>query len=210
MKEGLLSQEEADMMMSQFLHMMEVDFDSARSYKPNKADWLEGAWKGLDQIAGEEEYMEHDTGASLKDLKAVGKAITTVPDGVNVNSKIVRQLKAKAKMFDSGEGIDWATAEALAFGTLLTEGTPVRLSGQDCGRGTFSQRHSVLHDQKNESRYVPLNNLKDGQANFEVIDSVLSELSVLGYEYGYSLAEPRRWSCGKPSSGFLQRRADDH
>ena len=189
--EGLMTQEEADMMMSQFLHMMEVDFDSARSYKPNKADWLEGAWKGLDQIAGEEEYMEHETGAPIKTLKAVGKALTTVPDGVDVNSKIVRQLKAKAKMFDSGEGIDWATAEALAFGSLLTEGTPVRLSGQDCGRGTFSQRHSVLHDQKNENRYVPLNNIQKKQANFEVIDSVLSELSVLGYEYGYSLAEPR-------------------
>src|SRR6185312_6777178 len=92
---------------------------------------------------------------------------------------------------ESGKDIDWATGEALAFGTLAVEGTPVRLSGQDCGRGTFSQRHSVLVDQNNEERFVPLNNIRpDKQANFEVIDSPLSELSILGFEYGYSLADP--------------------
>ena len=188
--EGLYTQEQADMQMSQFLHMMEVDFESAASYRPNKADWLEGAWKGLDQLAGEEEYQEHDTGVADKTLKEVGYVISEVPADFKINTKIARQLKAKRKAIDTGEGIDWATAEALAFGTLLIEGAPVRLSGQDCSRGTFSQRHVSLVDQQTEERYVMTNNIRKDQAFFEVIDSPLSELSIVGFEYGYSLAEP--------------------
>ncbi len=188
--EGTITKEQADMQLSQFLHMMEVDFESASSYRPNKADWLEGAWKGLDQLAGEEEYQEHSTGVAEKVLKEVGHVISSVPEDFKVNSKIARQLKAKRKAIDSGEGIDWATAEALAFGTLLVEGAPVRLSGQDCRRGTFSQRHASLVDQKTEARYVMLNNIRKDQALFEVIDSPLSELSIVGFEYGYSLTEP--------------------
>ena len=113
-----------------------------------------------------------------------------MPTGFNLNRKIARQLEAKKKAIETGEGIDWSTAEALAFGTLLAEGTPVRLSGQDTARGTFSQRHDVLVDQENEQKYIPLANIKPGQATFEVIDSPLAEASVLGFEYGYSLAEP--------------------
>jgi 2-oxoglutarate dehydrogenase E1 component len=189
--EGLYSQQDADLMMSKFMHMMEVDFEAAASFKPNKADWLEGAWKGLAQMGDEEEYRDDKTGVSLDLLKEVGRAISKVPENVAVNPKIARQLKAKMESIESGKDIDWATGEALAFGTLAVEGTPVRLSGQDCGRGTFSQRHSVLVDQNNEERFVPLNNIRpDKQANFEVIDSPLSELSILGFEYGYSLADP--------------------
>ncbi|MDH5558139.1 MAG: 2-oxoglutarate dehydrogenase E1 component, partial [Alphaproteobacteria bacterium] len=113
-----------------------------------------------------------------------------VPKNVAVHPKVVRQLNTKRKMIESGEGIDWATAEALAYGTLLCESTPVRLSGQDSGRGTFSQRHAVLVDQESEERYIPLNNIRFGQAPFEVLDSPLSEVGVLGFEYGYSLSEP--------------------
>ncbi len=190
-EEGLYTQEEADMMMSKFMHMMEADFEASASFKPNKADWLEGAWKGLASMGEEEEFRDDATGVSFDVLKEVGMAISEVPKGVNVNSKIVRQLKAKRESIETGKDIDWATAEALAFGTLLVEGSNVRLSGQDCGRGTFSQRHSVLVDQENESRFVPLNNIRPGkQARFEVLDSPLSELSLLGFEYGYSLAEP--------------------
>ncbi len=190
-EEGLVTQDEADRMMSQFMHMMEVDFESAASFKPNKADWLEGAWKGLAQMGEEEELRDDKTGVSLDLLKEVGRAISKSPEGVAVNPKVARQLKAKLEMIETGKDIDWATAEALAYGTLVVEGNPVRLSGQDCGRGTFSQRHSVLVDQNTEARYVPLNNIrKDKQAHFEVIDSPLSELSVLGFEYGYSLADP--------------------
>jgi len=190
-QEGLYSQEEADLMMSKFMHMMEADFESASSFKPNKADWLEGAWKGLAQMGEEEEYRDDNTGAPLELLKEVGVAICKTPDGWAVNPKITRQLKAKRESIDTGKDIDWATAEALAYGTLAVEGNAVRLSGQDCGRGTFSQRHSVLVDQNTEERYVFLNNIRPGkQAPFVVIDSPLSELSVLGFEYGYSLADP--------------------
>jgi 2-oxoglutarate dehydrogenase E1 component len=190
-EEGLYSQEEADLMMSKFMHMMEVDFESASSFRPNKADWLEGQWKGIAQMGEEEEFRDDKTGAPLDLLKEVGEGICTPPDGWTVNPKITRQLKAKRKAIDSGENIDWATAEALAFGSLAVEGTHVRLSGQDCGRGTFSQRHSVLVDQNTEDRFVFLNNIRpEKQARFEVIDSPLSELSVVGFEYGFSLAEP--------------------
>lgn len=190
-EEGLYSQEEADLMMSKFMHMMEVDFESASSFRPNKADWLEGQWKGIAQMGEEEEFRDDKTGATLDLLKEVGAGICTPPEGWAVNPKITRQLKAKRKAIDSGENIDWATAEALAFGTLAVEGTHVRLSGQDCGRGTFSQRHSVLVDQNTEERFVFLNNIRPGkQALFEVIDSPLSELSVVGFDYGFSLAEP--------------------
>ena len=190
-EEGLYSQEEADLMMSKFMHMMEVDFESSSSFRPNKADWLEGQWKGIAQMGEEEEFRDDKTGASLDLLKEVGERICTPPDGWAVNPKITRQLKAKRKAIENGENIDWATAEALAFGTLAVEGSAVRLSGQDCGRGTFSQRHSVLVDQNTEERFVFLDNIRPGeQAPFEVIDSPLSELSIVGFEYGFSLAEP--------------------
>jgi 2-oxoglutarate dehydrogenase E1 component len=190
-QEGLFTQQEADLMMSKFMHMMEADFESAASFKPNKADWLEGAWKGLAQLGEEEEYRDDKTGVSQAFLREVGEAICRTPDGWAVNPKIARQLKQKREAMETGKDIDWATAEALAFGTLVCEGKQVRLSGQDCGRGTFSQRQSVLIDQNNENRYVYLDNIRPGkQAPFVVIDSPLSELSVLGFEYGYSLADP--------------------
>src|SRR5205807_974585 len=123
-------------------------------------------------------------------LKEVGAALSSVPPGFNLNRKIARQLEAKRHAIETGEGIDWATGEALAFGTLCAEGTQVRLSGQDSGRGTFSQRHAVLVDQENEERFIPLTQIRPGQAPFEVIDSPLSEAGVLGFEYGYTLADP--------------------
>jgi 2-oxoglutarate dehydrogenase E1 component len=187
--EGVLSEAEAEQMVTDFLSHLESQFQAANSYRPNKADWLEGAWTGLEVASGEDRRGE--TAAPTELLKAVGAALTHVPEGFNINRKIARQLEAKRQAIESGEGIDWATAEALAFGTLCAEGTFVRLSGQDSGRGTFSQRHAVLVDQETEDKYVPINNVKAGQAQFEVIDSPLSEAAVLGFEYGYSLAEPR-------------------
>jgi len=188
--EGVLSQDEADAVYGAFQDRLEQQFQEASSYKPNKADWLEGRWKGLVQMADEEEYRQYETPVSDAVLQEVGKALSSVPESFDANRKIVRQLKGKAEMFSSGQGIDWATGEALAFGTLLAEGTAVRLSGQDVGRGTFSQRHAVLTDQANENRYIPLNHIRAEQGHFEVIDSPLSEFSVLGFEYGFSLAEP--------------------
>ncbi|WP_404381613.1 2-oxoglutarate dehydrogenase E1 component [Caenispirillum salinarum] len=191
--EGKVSAEEAQKINDDFVARLEDEFKAAASYRPNKADWLEGKWKGLMQATGEEEYRTEATDVDFDVLQEVGKALSTPPEdeGFEVNRKIQRQMKAKAKMFESGEGIDWATGEALAFGTLLVEGAHVRLSGQDAGRGTFSQRHSVLVDQNSERTYVPLNHIRPGeQARYEVIDSPLSEVSVLGFDYGYSLQEP--------------------
>jgi 2-oxoglutarate dehydrogenase E1 component len=190
-KEGVLGPDEAERMVADFQNRMEKDFQASEAYKPNKADWLEGKWKGLVQFVGDEELRDDETAVDMKLLKEVGLSISEPPDNFNVNSKILRQLKAKRKMIETGKGIDWATGEALAFGTLLIEGFGVRLSGQDSGRGTFSHRHCVLIDQETEEPYFPLSEIRPGrQAAFEVMDSPLSEAGVLAFEYGYSLADP--------------------
>ena len=187
-EEGVITEAEAEAMVNDFLAHLDSQYEAAKNYKPNKADWLEGAWSGLEVASGD--LRRGETAVSMETLKQVGNALTTVPQNFNLNRKIARQLEAKKKAFEAGEGIDWSTGEALAFGTLCAEGTFVRLSGQDSGRGTFSQRHAVLVDQETEERYIPLNNVREAQAQFEVIDSPLSESAVLGFEYGYSLAEP--------------------
>jgi 2-oxoglutarate dehydrogenase E1 component len=186
--EGSLTQDEADQVYKDWNAYLEIEFQAATSYKPNRADMLEGEWSGLKQVSSDRRGA---TGISPEMAKRVGKAITSVPAGFDLNPKIARQLEAKKKMFESGEGFDWATGEALAFGSLALEGYRVRLSGQDCGRGTFSQRHAALTDQSNEFRYIPLNDIDPSQAKFEVHDSPLSEAAVLGFEYGYSTANPR-------------------
>ncbi len=188
--EGSVSGDEVEQIRAEFRGRLEQAFEAASSFKPNKADWLQGKWAGLRTLTGEEEFRDDPTYASLDLLREVGRALSTPPKDFNVNRKILRLFEAKRKMLETGEGIDWAMGEALAYGTLLVEGVPVRLSGQDSGRGTFSHRHAVLVDQEDERRYVPLNNISDGQAQLEVIDSPLSEASVLGFEYGYSLVEP--------------------
>ena len=187
--ENTLTAAEAQGMVQQWERRLEGDFEAANNYKVNKADWLEGSWSGLEPVKGFDARRGF-TEVPLETLKEVGSALTQVPDGFNLNRKIARQLDQKKKMIETGEGIDWATAEALAFGTLLLEGNPVRLSGQDCNRGTFSHRHACFIDQENEDRYWPLNHIKENQRTIEVLDSPLSELAVLGFEYGYSLAEP--------------------
>ena len=186
--EELFKLGEANGLVQKFNAQLEQDFEASSSYRPNKADWLEGRWKDIGLAEGE--ARRGDTAASPELLQEVGYRLSTPPDNFNLNPKIRRQLKTKARMFESGEGIDWATGEALTFGTLLCESTPVRLSGEDCGRGTFSQRHAVFTDQETEEHYLPLSNIRFGQAPIEVIDSPLSEFGVLGFEYGYSQAEP--------------------
>ncbi len=187
--EGTLTEADAGAMIAAFNKKLDEEFEAAKSHRPNRADWLDGRWSGFEMAGAGDRRGE--TAVSLDALKAVGKAISTAPADFHLHKTIARQLQAKAKMFEAGEGFDWATGEALAFGTLLAEGCPVRLSGQDSARGTFSQRHAVLIDQESESRYVPLNHIRDGQAEFEVVDSLLSEEAVLGFEYGYSSAEPK-------------------
>ncbi|MBU6397426.1 MAG: 2-oxoglutarate dehydrogenase E1 component [Rhodospirillales bacterium] len=189
-KEGSVSEAEANALQNTYGQELEAAFEGAKDYKVNKADWLEGHWAGLKQAGDDVEQLDGITAAPLAQLQQVGKALYTPPQNFNLNPKIARQLEDKRQMFESGERIDWATGEALAFGTLQLDGHRVRLSGEDVQRGTFSQRHAVLIDQTNQNEYVPLNNIQAGQARIELFNSLLSEAGVLGFEYGYSLADP--------------------
>ena len=189
--EGIVTEGEVDKMRADWRQRLEAEYEAGQSYSANKADWLDGRWAGVKaarDIADDD--LRGKTGVELARLRLIGERITAAPDGFNIHKTILRFLDSRRAAIMSGEGIDWSTAEALAFGSLLDEGFPVRLSGQDSERGTFSQRHSVLIDQQTEARYIPLNHIRDGQARCEVINSMLSEEAVLGFEYGYSLAEP--------------------
>jgi len=188
--EGTLSQAEADAMATDFNKRLDEEFEASKSHRPNRADWFDGKWQGM-EVAPKNSDRRGETSVTADVLKKVGKALVTAPEGFNLHKTIARQLEAKAKMIETGDGIDWATGEALALGTLLDEGFYVRLSGQDSARGTFSQRHAALVDQKSEERYYPLQHVSEEQGCFEVIDSLLSEEAVLGFEYGYSTAEPK-------------------
>lgn len=187
-KDGLIPEGEIEDMKAAFQAHLNEEFEIGKEFKPNKADWLDGRWSHLDKQ--DEDYQRGQTSIKPETLAEVGTALSRLPEGFPAHKTVARILDAKAKMFDSGKGFDWATAEALAFGSLLTEGYPVRLSGQDATRGTFSQRHSGIVNQETEERFFPLNHIREGQSRYEVIDSALSEYAVLGFEYGYSLAEP--------------------
>ncbi|GAA6209545.1 2-oxoglutarate dehydrogenase E1 component [Cognatishimia sp. WU-CL00825] len=187
-KDGLIPEGEIEDMKAAFQAHLNEEFEAGKEYKPNKADWLDGKWSHLDRK--DEDYQRGETAIKRETFDQIGASLASVPEGYPIHKTVGRLLENRGKMFASGKGIDWATGEALAFGSLLTEGYPVRLSGQDATRGTFSQRHSGIVNQDNETRYYPLNNIRSGQAQYEVIDSALSEYAVLGFEYGYSLAEP--------------------
>ncbi len=188
-QESVVTGDEAKAMSDEFNTYLEQAFEATKSYKPNKADYLEGKWSGMKVAYGDDRRGE--TSVPLTKLKDIGYHISSVPSGFTANPKILRLLEAKKKMFDTGADIDWATGEALAFGSLLKDGYAVRLSGQDVGRGTFSHRHAIMYDQNTEEKYIPLQHLDAAQPKFEAHDSPLSEFAVLGFEYGYSLAEPR-------------------
>ncbi len=187
-EDGLVPEDDIEEMKSAFQTHLGEEFEAGKEYRPNKADWLDGRWSHIDRQG--KEYQRGETAIAEETLREIGEALTRVPERFNLHRTIGRLLDSKKEMFESGEGFDWATAEALAFGSLLLEGYPVRLAGQDSTRGTFSQRHSAFIDQQTEDRYYPLNNIRKGQAQYDVIDSMLSEYAVLGFEYGYSLAEP--------------------
>ena len=187
--DGLIPEGEIEDMKAAFQARLNEEFEAGKAFLPNKADWLDGRWKNL-HTKDLNNYQRGETWIKAETLAEVGAALTRVPDGFDMHKTVARQLEAKREMFAKGQGFDWATAEALAFGSLQTEGFAVRLSGQDCTRGTFSQRHSGWVNQTTEERHYPLNHIRAGQARYEVIDSMLSEYAVLGFEYGYSLAEP--------------------
>jgi len=190
--EGLITQDQSDQIVKDVFSYLDVEMKAAETYKVGKADWFAGRWSGYERDS-DDLRRSAGTGVHSDELQDIGRILCTVPDGFNVHRTLKRILNAKATMLDHGTGIDWATAEALAFGALIREGHRVRLSGQDSQRGTFSHRHSVFIDQETEERYTPLRNMTDGSDNhatFEVIDSALSEVGVLGFEYGYTMAEP--------------------
>ncbi len=186
-EEGVITSEEFNSMKTKFKNLLEEQFKNAKEYKP-KLEWYEGVWSRFKPERGKDKRGV--TGVSSEKIKKIGEKITSIPKIFNVHPTLKKIFENKKKMFQTGKGFDWATAEHLAFATLLDEGYPVRLSGQDSARGTFSQRHSVLKDQLNGSKYIPLNNISKNQKRFEVIDSLLSEMAVLGFEYGYALSEP--------------------
>ena len=186
-REGIITAEEFNNNKKEFKNLLNEQLKTAKEYKP-KIEWFEGVWSRYKPEIGKDK--RGITSVAIDTIKKIGKKITYIPENFNVHPTIRKIFENKKKMFDNGTGFDWATAEQLAFATLLDEGYPVRLSGQDSGRGTFSQRHSVLSDQKDNSYYTPLNNISKRQKRFEVIDSLLSEFAVLGFEHGYALVEP--------------------
>ncbi len=188
-EEGVVTREEIDAWTREFHDLLEAEFETGRDYQPAKADWLEGRWRGFTTPSKEDLARRATTGVEMEVLHEIGEVLTGVPEGFNIHRTLKRILDQKARRLADGREIDWATAELLAFGSLMKEGYHVRLSGQDSERGTFSQRHAVWIDQKTEDRYVPLAHL-DASARFEVHNSPLSEFGVLGFEYGFSLAEP--------------------
>jgi 2-oxoglutarate dehydrogenase E1 component len=186
-QEGLTSETDLLKEKTKFKIFLEKEFESSKNYK-SELKWFDGAWSRFKPGLGKDKRGV--SGVDRKKLVEIGKKISTIPADFSVHKTLKKIFDARLKSIEEGKLIDWSMAEHLAFGTLLTEGFSVRLSGQDSGRGTFSQRHAVLRNQNNHRRYIPLNNISDNQKNFEIIDSLLSELAVLGFEFGYSLSEP--------------------
>ena len=189
-EEGVIQKGYAPQLREEFIAQLDEEFEAAKSYKPNEADWFGGRWAGLNKPVDPEGARRNiETAIEKKLFDSLGRTLTTVPDDLEAHKTLRRVIEGRADMFKQGDGFDWATAEALAFGSLVTEGFGVRLSGQDSGRGTFSQRHAVWVDQKTERKYIPLTTLPHGK--FEVYDSPLSEYGVLGFEYGFAMADPK-------------------
>jgi len=186
--EGILTDADANAMAREFDDYLDAEFDKGKEFKSKDADWLDGLWSGLG--LPEEDDRRGETSVPLEKLKTLGARLTGIPGDIDVHKTLRRVLEGRRSAIEAGEGLDWATAESLAFATLLDEGFPVRLSGQDSGRGTFSQRHSHIIDQTTGEKYTPLNQLGTEPIRYEVIDTMLSEEAVLGFEYGYSLSAP--------------------
>ncbi len=186
-EQNLFTEKSLKEKIDNFKNLLDDQFKNAKDYKP-KIEWFEGTWSRYKPEKGKDK--RGISGVDEKILKDISNKINVIPSDVNAHKTIIKIFESRKKSIDEGKNIDWATAEALAFGSLIEQGFPVRLVGQDSGRGTFSQRHSVLRNQLNNERYIPLNNISKNQKQFEIVDSFLSELAVLGFEYGYSLVEP--------------------
>ncbi len=185
--DGTINKGEFDNQIVMFRSLLDEQFKTANDIKP-KLDWFEGTWSRYQPKKGKDRRGQ--TGVELDKIFKISEKINKVDEKFNLHKTIQKILNNRQKCISDKKNIDWSNAESLAFATLLDEGYPVRLVGQDSGRGTFSQRHSVLRNQEDNSRFIPLNNISKNQKNFEIVDSLLSELAVLGFEYGYSLVEP--------------------
>ena len=185
----VISLDDSTALLNSAIETLEEEFEAAQSYRPNEADWLKGRWSGFEQPE-EEDPRRGMTSISEDTYGKLAEGLVRLPESFTENAKITRLMKAKTAMFDKGAGFDWGTAENMAFGSLLLEGNPIRMSGQDVRRGTFSHRHAAIIDQENDEAHLPMNNMVEGQALAEIVNSPLSEFAVLGFEYGYSLAEP--------------------
>ena len=185
--DDVISENEFSSQKSEFRSLLNDQYKTAKDYKP-KIEWYEGTWSRYKPEKGKDK--RGNSGVQIDQIKSISNKINTIPEEINIHKTIKKIFQTRKQSVDNSKGIDWSTAEALAFGTLLEEGFPVRLVGQDSGRGTFSQRHSVLRNQEDNSRYIPLNHISNKQKKFEIVDSLLSELAVVGFEYGYSLVEP--------------------
>ena len=188
--QGDITEAEHQKAVDDFYAFLDSEFDKAKSFETTEPDWLQGVWQGLSQPDEYDGKRRGDTSVDVERLREIGQKITAVPNSVNIHRTLKRIIKARAEKVASEENIDWGLAEHLAFGTLITEGHPVRLSGQDSERGTFSQRQSHFIDQVDEHKYTPLNNLSGEQEYYQVLNSHLSEEAVLGFEYGFSGAAP--------------------
>jgi 2-oxoglutarate dehydrogenase E1 component len=186
-QEQIFTEEGVNHKIKTFKDLLDDQFKTAKDYKP-KIEWFEGTWSRYKPEKGKDKRGV--TGVDKEIIKSISDRINVIPSEINPHKTVAKVFDLRKKSIDTEKNIDWATAESLAFATLLNEGYPVRLVGQDSGRGTFSQRHSVLRNQSDNSRYIPLNHISEGQKNYEIVDSFLSELAVLGFEYGYSLVEP--------------------
>jgi 2-oxoglutarate dehydrogenase E1 component len=196
----VISADEINKYKAEKIKFFDQELEKAKTYKPLEEDWLKGKWQGLnksDRVSAKAKA----TGISLNNIQEIGKALTSYPQDMAINSKVLRLLEQKKKILETGEGMDWALAEGLAYGSLLLEGSNVRMSGQDCKRGTFSHRHAVLFDQNSEKEYTSLNHIYDKQGKFEVYNSNLSEYAVLGFEYGYSMVNPKNLAIWEAQFG---------
>eukprot|EP00878_Enallax_costatus_P004918 GHUV01005173.1.p1 GENE.GHUV01005173.1~~GHUV01005173.1.p1 ORF type:complete len:711 (+),score=203.05 GHUV01005173.1:2140-4272(+) len=188
--DGSLDKGQVRQVHDRIQEILNTEYDSSRNYRPSTKDWLASHWKGF--MSPAQLSRIRNTGVAMDVLKSVGHAITSLPENFTPHRQIKKVYESRRAMIESGEEVDWATAEALAFATLLSEGNHVRLSGQDVERGTFSHRHAVIHDQDTGHKYIPLAHVFPGQKPFQftVTNSSLSEYGVLGFELGYSMENP--------------------
>ena len=186
--EKVLTKEEFEEEKNAYQKRLDEEFEASKSYISNEHDWFTGVWSKFTTELGHD--RRGDTGIEIEKIKNLGKKIAHIPEGFNAHKTISRIYDARSKMFETGKDFDWAMAETLAFASLVDEGYGVRLVGQDSVRGTFSQRHAAINDQVTGERYYPLKHISNEQGQVEIIDSLLSEMGVLGFEYGYSITDP--------------------